>query len=133
MKKQITRKHHLFDAKDQVLGRLATEVARILLGKHHADFTPNIDGGDCVVVTNIEKIVVTGGKEEKKMYNRYTGYPGGLRSLRYEEVKERDPRKIFISAVRGMLPKNKLQAQRMKRLFLYIGSEHDHTIHINHE
>ncbi|QQS61410.1 MAG: 50S ribosomal protein L13 [Candidatus Moraniibacteriota bacterium] len=131
--KQITRKYHLFDAKDEVLGRLATKVAQILIGKHHPSFTPHIDGGDFVVVTNVENIQVTGGKETKKMYHHYSGYPGGLTSLRYEEVKDRDPKRIFEKAVLGMLPKNKLQQNRMNRLFLYIGEEHAHTIHITHE
>jgi large subunit ribosomal protein L13 len=130
---QITRKYHLFDARDKVLGRLAGEIARLLSGKHRVDYTPNIDGGDFVVVVNIEHIRVTGDKELKKEYHRYTGYPGGIKSLRYEEVKEKDVRKILQSAVRGMLAKNKLQSDRMKRLFLYEGEKHPHTIHITHE
>ncbi len=130
---QITRKYHLFDAQDKILGRLATQVARILSGKHHAHFTPNIDAGDCVVIINVEKIAVSGGKEKKKMYHHYSGYPGGLHSLRYEEMKDRDVRKILEKAISGMLPKNKLQRDRMKRLFLYGDDKHSHTIHITHE
>jgi large subunit ribosomal protein L13 len=130
---QITRKYHLFDAQDRILGRLATEVAHILSGKHHSNFTPNIDAGDCVVIVNVEKIAVSGGKEKKKMYHHYSGYPGGLHSLRYEEVKDRDVRKILEKAISGMLPKNKLQRDRMKRLFLYTDDKHSHTIHITHE
>jgi len=130
---QITRKYHLFDARDKVLGRLAGEIARILSGKHRVNYTPNIDGGDFIVVCNLEHIRVTGDKELKKEYYHYTGYPGGIKSLRYEEMKEKDVRKILRSAVRGMLPKNKLQSERMKRLFLYEGEEHSHTIHITHE
>lgn len=131
--KQITRKYHLFDASNAVLGRLASEVAQILIGKHRADFVPHRDGGDFVVIINVENIQVTGGKEQKKMYHHFSGYPGGLTSLRYEEVKDRDPKKILEKAVLGMLPKNKLQRERMKRLFLYIKDQHDHTIHITHE
>lgn len=133
MKNQITRKYHLFDAKDKVLGRLAVDIALVLSGKHRKRFTPNIDGGDYVVVVNVSDIAVTGNKEEKKLYRRYTGYPGGLRSLRYEEVRERDPKKVLVAAVRGMLAKNKLQSERMKRLFIYEGSENPHTTHVSHE
>jgi large subunit ribosomal protein L13 len=131
--KQITRKYHLFDAEGKILGRLAVEIARILSGRHHTDFTPNIDGGDFVVVTNLSGILVTGGKEKKKLYHQYSGYPGGLKTLRYEEIRERDPKRVLEKAVFGMLPKNKLRAPRMKRLLLFEGAEQPHTIHVTHE
>lgn len=130
---QISRQYHLFDAKGKILGRLSTEIARILSGKNRVDFTPNIDAGDFVVVTNVEKIEVTGKKESDKTYYRFSGYPGGIYARTVSEQREKDARKILEKAVFGMLPKNKLRAPRMKRLRLYIGDTHPHkTIHVDH-
>lgn len=132
--KTISRKYHLFDAKGKILGRLATEIALILSGKGRVDFTPNIDAGDFVVVVNTDKIDVTGQKEKKKLYHSYSGYPGGLSTLTFEKLREKDSRIILEKAVYGMIPKNKLRADRMKRLKLYKGEEHPHkTIHVTHE
>lgn len=131
---QISRQYHLFDAKGKILGRLATEIATFLSGKNRVDFTPNVDAGDFVVVINTDKIDVTGNKDDKKVYYSYSGYPGGMSSLTLGELREKDSRKIMQNAVYGMLPKNKLRAPRMARLFLYTGSEHPHkTIHKTHE
>lgn len=131
---QISRKYHLFDAKGLILGRLSTEVARILVGKDRVDYTPHIDAGDFVVIINTDKIDVTGGKEKKKMYHSFSGYPGGIHSLTLEKLRKKDSRKIIEKAVYGMLPKNKLRSLRMARLMLYTGEEHPHkTIHIIHE
>ncbi len=130
----ITRRYHLFDAKGQILGRLSTEIARILSGKNRVDFTPHIDAGDFVVVINTDKIDVTGGKEQKKVYYSFSGYPGGISSITLEKLREKDSRKIIEKAVYGMLPKNRLRSPRMARLLLYKGEEHPHkTIHITHE
>ena len=130
---QRTRQYHLYDAKDKVLGRLATEIARVLSGRDKVDYEPHVDGGDIVVVINVEKIAVTGRKETQKRYRRYSGYPGGLSERTLREQREKDARKILEHAVYGMLPKNKLRARMMKRLRLYVGSEHPHkTIHVDH-
>lgn len=132
--KQISRKYHLFDANGLILGRLSTDIARILVGKNRVDYTPHIDAGDFVVVVNTDKIDVTGGKEKKKIYHSFSGYPGGIHSITLEKLREKDSRKILEKAVYGMLPKNKLRASRMARLRLYKGEDHPHkTIHIIHE
>lgn len=131
---QISRKYHLFDAKGMILGRLATEIALILSGKNRVDYTPHIDAGDFVVVINTDKIDVTGGKEKKKVYYSFSGYPGGIHSITLEKLREKDSRKIIEKAVYGMLAKNKLRSPRMARLHLYTGEEHPHkTIHQIHE
>lgn len=134
MKKSISRKYHLFDAKDQVVGRLATQLAKILRGKDRVDFTPNIDGGDAVVVINTDLIAVSGNKEEGKTYYHFSGYPGGLKKESLKVRREKDSRDIVYKAVRGMLPKNKLRDQMLLRLRLYKGANHDHkTIHVTHQ
>lgn len=134
MMNKISRKYHLFDAKGMVLGRLSTEIARILSGKNNVDFTPHIDAGDFVVVINTDKIEVTGNKEKDKVYHSFSGYPGGIHSITLGKLREKDSRKIIQNAVYGMLPKNKLRSPRMARLLLYTGGEHPHkTIHITHD
>lgn len=131
---QISRRYHLFDAKGLILGRLATEVSRLLMGKNRVDYTPHIDAGDFVVVINTDKIDVTGGKEKKKIYYSFSGYPGGISSITLGKLREKDSRKIIEKAVYGMLPKNRLRSPRMARLLLYKGEEHPHTtIHKIHE
>lgn len=128
----MERKYHLFDAKEKVLGRLSTQIADILSGRKKVDFTPHIDGGDFVVVLNSDFLKVTGGKERKKLYHHYSGYPGGIKTLTLEEKKQRDSRKIIQEAINGMLPKNKLRNKMMKRLFVYKDENHNHKIDVKH-
>jgi large subunit ribosomal protein L13 len=122
----VERKWHLIDADGQTLGRLATEIARLLRGKNKPQYTPHIDTGDFVVVVNAEKVVVTGKKAEQKVYYRHTGYPGGLKETSYEAMLERKPTEILRKAVRGMMPKTRLGRQQLKKLKIYAGPEHPH-------
>lgn len=122
--KDIKRQWHLIDAKGKILGRLSSQVASLLSGKHKPIYTPNIDVGDWVVVINTKDIKVTGKKLKQKIYWHYTGYPGGIRSRRFEELKAQDPTKSISFAVKGMLPKNRLRIGRMKRLKLFSGAKH---------
>jgi large subunit ribosomal protein L13 len=124
--KEINRDWFVVDATDKVLGRLATEIARILLGKHKPIYAPFIDTGDHVVVINAEKVRVTGKKSEQKRYYRHTGYPGGIRVEEYRAVLEKHPERIVQKAVRGMLPHNTLGRQMFKKLRVYAGPEHRH-------
>lgn len=124
---EITRRWILIDATDATLGRLSTEIAKYLIGKYKPSYTPHIDGGDYVVVINAEKVPVTGDKELQKKYYRHSGFPGGIKDARLEEVREKFPERIIEAAVRGMLPKNKLSPERMQRLKIFIGSEHAHA------
>lgn len=117
--KTINRETHTIDASGKVLGRLSTEIARLLMGKHKVDYSPNLDMGDNVVVTNAAKVQVTGRKEEQKVYYRHSGYPGGFKEVKYAQLKEEQPEKIVQMAVRGMLPKNRLQKPRMTRLTIF--------------
>ncbi len=123
----IVRKWYLVDAKNQVLGRLASEVARILRGKHKAIFAPHVDVGDNVVIINAEKIRVTGKKAQQKRYKRYSGYPGGLTETVYEDVLATYPERILEHAIKGMLPKNRLGRQMFKKVKIYAGEEHPHV------
>ena len=122
---------HFVDAKDQILGRLATEIAKVLMGKNKAIFTNTANVGDKVVVTNAEKIVVTGKKLTDKKYMWYTGFPGGLRSQSLAEKLEKNPTQVVQAAVKGMLPKNRLQKIRMANLYIYAGAEHPHQAQIS--
>ena len=131
-KQQIQRKYHLFDASKKRLGRLATEAAKILMGKDKVSYAPNVDGGDFVIVINSDNLLVTGGKMEKKMYHRYSGYPGGISTRSLGDQIKRDSRKAIEKAVYGMLPKNKLRARMMKRLLIYKNEDHKHKIEISH-
>jgi len=131
-KKTIQRNYHLFDAQDKVLGRLATEIALILRGKNKVDFTPHIDAGDFVVVVNSDKVKVTGNKATGKIYHRYSGYPGGISSITFEDQLVKDSRKIIQGAVYGMLSKNKIRNRMMTRLLIYKNAEHNHKIEITH-
>lgn len=126
----VERKWVIFDASNIVLGSLATQIATQLIGKHKRDFTPHVDSGDFVVVINAEKVVLTGKKETQKMYYHHTGYPGGLRSKSAGELRATYPDRMIRLAVRNMLPKNKLRAERMKRLKVYAGAEHPHASQI---
>jgi len=120
----IKREWHVVDASDKVLGRLATRIASLLIGKHKPIFSRHLDTGDYVVVINAEKVRVTGNKEKKKMYYRHSGYPGGLKSISLERMQETHPTRIIEYAVKGMLPQNRLRAKRMKRLRIHIGDAH---------
>lgn len=124
---EVSRRWILIDATDANLGRLSTEIAKYLIGKYKPTYTPHIDGGDYVVVVNAEKVPVSGNKELAKYYYRHSGYPGGIRDARLEEVREKTPELVIELAVKGMLPKNKLAAERMKRLKIYAGGEHEHA------
>ncbi|MEM0998888.1 MAG: 50S ribosomal protein L13 [Bacteroidota bacterium] len=122
----IEKKWWVIDAEGQVLGRLSSQIAVLLRGKHKADFTPYMDGGDHVVVINAEKVRLTGQKFAQKEYIRHTGYPGGQRKLSPSEMLARDPRRLVEIAVRGMLPKNKLGREIFRSLHVYGGPDHPH-------
>lgn len=124
----ITRKYHLFDATDKTPGRLATEIARVLRGKNKVDFTPHVDGGDFAVVINSDNIKVAYGKGEKKVYYRFSGYPGGITATKLKDQMEKDSRKVIKDAVYGMLCKNKLRDKMMRRLKIYTDANHLHKI-----
>ncbi len=115
------------DATDKILGRLATEIARRLRGKHKAIFTPHVDTGDFIVVVNAEKLRVTGGKEEKKVYYRHTGYPGGIYKDTFAKLQQRAPTRVLEKAVKGMLPKGPLGYAMIKKLKVYAGATHPHV------
>ena len=123
---EIQRDWYIVDAEDAVLGRLSSQIASILRGKHKPQFTPNLDAGDFVVVINAEKVRVTGAKDQQKMYYRHSGYPGGLRSMTFQEMIDRHPERVIQIAVRGMLPKNALGKRMLKKLRVYTGPEHPH-------
>ena len=124
---EINREWWLIDASTMPLGKLAVIIADKLMGKSKVTYTPHIDNGDYVVVINAKNIVVTGDKMLQKKYYHHSGFPGGLRELRLEEVIEKDPAKAIEAAVKGMLPKNKLSAERLKRLRVFEGAEHAHA------
>ncbi len=117
---------HVIDATDVVLGRLASQVAILLRGKHKPTYAPHTDGGDFVVVVNADKVALTGNKRETKIAYRHSGYPGGLRSISYGDLIDKDARKAVEKAVKGMLPKNTLGRQMLSKLKVYAGQEHPH-------
>ena len=121
----IERKWLVIDAEGKTLGRLATEVARLLRGKHKPTYTPFIDTGDYVVVINASKMVLTGNKLDQKFYRYHTGYPGGLKETSYKNLMAKNPEKALELAVKGMLPKNSLGRQMFRKLHVYAGAEHD--------
>ena len=123
----IKRDWFVVDAEDKTLGRLATEVARRLRGKHKAEYTPSVDMGDYIVVINAEKVAVTGNKLEDKMYHHHTGYIGNLKSINLSTLLEKHPERVIEKAVKGMLPKNPLGRAMYKKLKVYAGTEHPHT------
>jgi len=125
-KGELEKEWYIIDAKDKVLGRLCSNVAKILLGKHKPTYTPNADVGDFVVVINAEKVKVTGKKFTDKMYEKYSGYPGGRTLRTYKEVLREKPTRIIEEAVRGMIPHSKLGNVMYKKLKVYTGSEHPH-------
>ena len=124
---EIKREWWTIDASALPLGKLAVVIADKLMGKSKVTYTPHIDNGDYVVVTNAKNLVVTGDKMLQKKYYRHSGYPGGIKELKLEEVIEKDPARAIREAVKGMLPKNKLSAERMARLRVFDGAEHTHT------
>lgn len=124
---EVERSWWIVDATDLPLGRLASEIAQILRGKTKPTYAPHLDMGDFVVVVNAEKVAVTSGKSQSKIYYRHSGYPGGIKAETFESLRERRPEAIIERAVRGMLPKNKLGRQMGKKLKVYAGSEHEHS------
>ena len=125
---EIKREWHVLDAADQVLGRLATQVARLLMGKHKPIFTRNLDTGDYVVIINADKVRVTGNKAKQKVYYRHSGYPGGLKTISYDKLMETDPTRVIEHAVKGMVPHTRLGANMMKKLRVYVGDTHPHPV-----
>lgn len=123
---EITKKWYLVDAKDKVLGRLATQIAIHLRGKHKPIFTPHADTGDFVIVINAEKVALTGRKWDNKIYYRHSGYIGGLKEITAKKLLEKKPRDIVRFAVKGMLPKNSLGRRQLKKLKIYVGADHPH-------
>lgn len=126
-KEEVDRKWLLIDADGKVLGRMAAEIATILMGKNKPVYTPHVDTGDFVIVVNADKVKITGKKAEQKSYEYYTGYPSGHRSVSYEEMKDKKPEKIVELAVKRMLPKSKMGANMLKKLKIFKGAEHGHT------
>lgn len=125
-KEKVERKWYVIDAKDQVLGRLAAEIARRLRGKHKPIYTPHIDTGDYIIVVNADKIRLTGNKLDKKIYYRHTGYPGGLKSITANKLLQHKPERVLEHAVKGMLPKNRLGRRMYKKMKVYVGPDHPH-------
>lgn len=118
---------YVVDAEGKTLGRLATEIARRLRGKHKPEYTPHVDTGDYIVVVNAEKVHVTGNKATGKTYYRHTGYPGGLKSMSFEQLIDHAPERVIETAVKGMLPRNPLGRAMYKKLKVYAGTEHPHA------
>ncbi|MCJ7426029.1 MAG: 50S ribosomal protein L13 [Dehalococcoidales bacterium] len=123
---EIERQWHVIDASDKILGKLATEAAKLLMGKHKPMFTRHLDTGDFVVVINAEKVRFTGKKAEQKLYHSHSGYPGGLKTVSLGRLMETNPARVIEHAVKGMLPHNRLGAQMLKKLKVYAGEEHPH-------
>lgn len=124
----MQRKYYHINAQGKVLGRLATEVAKVLSGRNKVDYMPNMDGGDFVVVTNSDGVVVTGNKRKGKKYFHHTGFPGGIKEITFEDQMKKDSTKVIYSAVNGMLPKNKLKARMIKRLLVIKDENHNYKI-----
>ena len=125
--KQVPQNWLLLDASGQTLGRMAAEIASRLRGKHKAEFTPHVDTGDYVVVINAEKVAVTGNKSKDKLYHSHSGYPGGLKSVSFENLQKKAPERIIQLAVKGMLPRTPLGRTMFKKLKVYAGGDHPHT------
>ncbi len=124
---EVSRDWFVVDASDKTLGRLASEIAHRLRGKHKAEYTPHVDTGDYIVVVNAEKVRVTGAKATDKIYHHHTGYPGGLKSVSFEKLIQKAPERVIQGAVKGMLPRNPLGRAMFKKLKVYAGSEHPHA------
>lgn len=125
-KDMIDKKWWLVDAEGIVLGRLATKVADVLRGKNKAAYTPFFDTGDFVIIINADKVKLTGRKEDQKMYYRHSGYPGGIKEISYKKMRDTHPERIVTHAVKGMLPKNRLNRKILKKLKVFAGTEHKH-------
>ena len=123
---EVQRSWYIVDATGKPAGRLAAEVAKVLRGKHKPLFTPHVDVGDFVVIINAEKVILTGNKDQKKLYSHYTGYPSGLRSFTAATIREKNPTRILLSAIKGMTPKNNAGRKIFKRVKVYAGSDHPH-------
>ena len=122
--KEIKRDWHLIDASSKILGRLAPEIVKVLQGKHKRNYVPYLDMGDYVVVINAKKVIVSGKKDDQKIYTRYSGYPGGLKEISFNKLLEEKPEEIVKRAVSGMLPKNKLRKKRLTRLYVFADENH---------
>lgn len=125
-KETIERKWYLVDAKGKTLGRLSSEIAKVLSGKNKPIYAPHVDTGDFVVVINAAEVVLTGNKLDQKYYRWHTGHPGGLKEVKYREMMAKKPEEVVYHAVKGMLPKNKLGSKMLKKLRVYAGQEHKH-------
>ncbi|GGI41071.1 50S ribosomal protein L13 [Mammaliicoccus stepanovicii] len=123
----IDRKWYVVDAEGQTLGRLSSEIASILRGKHKVTYTPHVDTGDYVVIINADKIYLSGNKEQDKIYYRHSNHPGGIKSISAGELKEKNPMRLLENSIKGMLPKSKLGEKQGKKLFVYAGAEHPHA------
>ncbi len=126
-KDMVRHSWFVVDATDKTLGRLSSQIANRLRGKHKPEYTPNVDNGDYVVVVNADKVKVTGNKNTDKVYQHYTGYPGGLKSITFDKLMQESPEKVIEMAVRGMMPKNRLSRAMLGKLKVYAGNEHPHT------
>ena len=124
---EVKRDWYVIDAEGKTLGRLATEVARRLRGKHKAEYTPHVDTGDYIIVVNAEKVTVTGNKTSDKMYYRHSGYPGGIREINFEKLQDQKPEMIIEKAIKGMLPRNPLGRAMFSKLKVYAGETHPHA------
>ncbi len=123
---EIEGKWYILDAADKPLGRLASQAAQILIGKHKPEYTPHVDTGDHVIIINAEKVVLTGKKRQQKLYYRHSGYPGGLKKVDYATLLQKKPERAVYAAVKGMLPQNRLGRKMLKKLRVYSGSDHPH-------
>jgi large subunit ribosomal protein L13 len=123
---EVKRDWYVVDASEKVLGRLATEIARRLRGKHKAEYTPHVDTGDYIVVINAEKVMVTGRKFKNKIYYHHTSFPGGIKEISFDKLQKKNPERIIELAVKGMLPKNPLGREMYRKLKIYVGNEHPH-------
>ena len=123
---EIARQWYVVDAKDRILGRMATRIADVLRGKHKPCYTPNVDTGDFVVVVNAEKVTLTGKKPQQKIYQRYSGYPGGLKKIKFADMQKKFPERIVRLAVQRMVPNNRLGRKMMQKLKIYSGPNHPH-------
>ena len=126
-KDMVRHSWFVVDATDKTLGRLCSQIANRLRGKHKPEYTPNVDNGDYVVVVNADKVRVTGNKNTDKVYQHYTGYPGGLKSITFDKLMQESPEKVIEMAVRGMMPRNRLSRAMLGKLKVYAGNEHPHT------
>jgi large subunit ribosomal protein L13 len=124
---QVNQDWYVVDAADKTLGRLASEIAHRLRGKHKPEYTPHVDTGDYIVVINAEKVRVTGAKAKDKLYHHHTGYPGGIKSISFEKLIDKAPERVIQGAVKGMLPRNPLGRAMFKKLKVYAGTEHPHA------